>query len=1405
MNEPMLQRLLASFENVRSHFFLSLLGVFAVLFGVMLSPGPAFGQQSAPPAASSQAAESPQDQQKTQRLLRSALHAEDGEREGVGEGPEFLLRRQQWFFRQRAYPLGFIPQGARERALEEMDRMIQREISLGRRAPLSRELGLIAPPPSGPLSNWTAIGPQPTNSPFFAPSTSGRVTALAVNPNNPSNVYLGGADGGLWITTDGSVNWTPLTDNPTSASGLPSIAVGALAVDPTTCVAAGICTTVYVATGEDNFAGDNIYGEGILKCTVTAGAAGLPATPPTAACTQDTTFRAPSPLDQTRGGPMIGALAVNRLAGENNILLAGVRGRSTALPSGVYCSDDSGLTWKAVFGIPGIVGTDAVFAGDGTAFVALGFPFGGASNGIYKSKMAVSSCAAVTDTGGTLPGGTGSNWTKQALPLATANVGRIALAIAPSSDSTVYAAVADSTTGSSNLLGVAKTTNGGTTWSTLSGQFVTPTTGFCNPQCWYDIVVAVSPTNPNVVYAGGAARNATLIRSTDGGTTWAEVSNNRTTKVGLHVDTHAIGFSKNGDTIYVGNDGGVWKATTNDAGAIAWNNLNATLNVTQFYPGISIHPSTPFRAYGGTQDNGVQIYKGAPAWDDAGLGCDGGFTVVDPAIPSNVYGECQYVPKDPVTLTGGTLLIGETFENGDFTNGSAILTIAGIDSTDRGDFIPPLVGDAKKSGTLYFGTCRVWQTTDGGLSWKAISPDLTDPAVPNNCSQASTTGGALKAISVAPSDSLTLYTGSDTGLVMVTTNGGATWTNVTSTTLSNRVITSVAVDPLSSGTAYVTFSGFGTCAGVVGSFTCDQKGHVFKTVNGTAGAGPTGTVWTDISGSGLNKLPDIPVNDIVVDPDDPARNTLYVGTDIGAFFTKDGGVNWSPLGAAGTPPRVEILSLKLHEPSRTLRAATHGRGVWDLNLGGQAAFGITSIAPFFANAPSTDITTFTVNGNGFTANSKIRFAINGTTVALTPTSSTLPNQLVATVPGAQLQLGGVAQVSVTDPAQANPTNTVIFTVLNAIPTISTIAPTSTTAGTGPLTVTVTGAAGGSNFVSGPNGTQVLLNGTTLRAADAGSITPNSLTFTLNTADLAVGRVISVDTFNPQPGGGADTNPMPPTLTVNNPVPAITTLSPASTSSGGPPFTLMVNGSNFNAASVVNFNGSVKPTMFVSSVQLTALISAGDIATAGTKPVTVVNPAPGGGTASTTFTVNLTGDFTVTPQAPTSVTVNAGLSATYTIQVGGTGGFASAVNLTCSLPATATQTSCSFNPASVTPSGATPATSTLTVTTTSRAFLPPPAGGRRMGPRFVPAPLLVLATISLALLFFVAKTRRQRLAASVPLAAVLLLLVLEGAGCGGGSSSPPTAPRGTPAGTYPVTVTGTSANVTHTSKVTLVVN
>src|SRR5258708_2245732 len=204
----------------------SLLALPAFRAAAQSKPDSAPAAQAKPDAAQSQ-----QKQSKPQSGLKPVPRGEDGQ-ELVEEGPDFLRLRQDWFFKPRAFPIGFIPQGARERALEQKKQMYLREGRFNLTAAPSG-VGFL-PPPAGPSSSWFSIAPQATSTPFFAPFTSGRVTALAVNPDNPSNVYLGGADRGLLVPTDGGATWFALaqTENPPN-SAIPTIAVASLAVDPT--------------------------------------------------------------------------------------------------------------------------------------------------------------------------------------------------------------------------------------------------------------------------------------------------------------------------------------------------------------------------------------------------------------------------------------------------------------------------------------------------------------------------------------------------------------------------------------------------------------------------------------------------------------------------------------------------------------------------------------------------------------------------------------------------------------------------------------------------------------------------------------------------------------------------------------------------------------------------------------------------------------------------------------------------------------------------------------------------------------------------------------------------------------------------------------------------------------------
>ncbi len=298
---------------------------------------------------------------------------------------------------------------------------------------------------------------------------------------------------------------------------------------------------------------------------------------------------------------------------------------------------------------------------------------------------------------------------------------------------------------------------------------------------------------------------------------------------------------------------------------------------------------------------------------------------------------------------------------------------------------------------------------------------------------------------------------------------------------------------------------------------------------------------------------------------------------------------------------------------------------------------ITSLSPNGATAGGAGFT-LTVNGTGFVSTSAVKF--NGNAKTTTFVSST---QITAAILSSDITTVGPANVTVTNPAPGGGTTTnFVFTIAsqpNPSPTLTSISPTSGVAGQAVnMTLTGTGFIAGSivNFGS---------NGDTGGTASNGGTT---ITITIPAGQLPVGGPVNVSVTNPTPGGGTSSAQ---TFTIDNPAPAITTISPTSATVGGAAFTLTVNGTGFVSSSVVNFNGAARTTTFVSATQLTASITAPDIAAIGTFPVTVTNAAPGGGTsASSSFAVNNPAP-TITSLSPTNATAG---GAAFTLTVNGTG-------------------------------------------------------------------------------------------------------------------------------------------------------
>lgn len=993
--------------------------------------------------------------------------------EGIGETGDDPKQRADYFYRQRAYPFAQTPAGARQQSLQQLDAMVkqQRAIGILPGADATPSLAVGFPGPS----NWTNLGPQPvTNSAgganFGNPSATGRVTAIAVDPTTTNTssqvVYIGAATGGVWKSMDGGNSWNTIFDQNNS------LAIGGIAIAP----GAGNNNIIYVGTGELNFSGDSYYGAGVYKSTDGGNTW-------TQQCGgTSVNFCAPTfPGAFQGGGFYVGTIAVNPT--NPLIALASVRNAGNPAVSGIYRTTDGGANWNLLPSASGAAGNSIIWnPSDSTiVYATLGERGNATKFGVYKS----------TDSGVTFTRLTGNGATGNNLP--TTNLGRHEMAVAPSNGNVVYVAINDEPT--SDLLGLATSTDGGTTWS-----FTTPGTlpnlpNFCSGQCWYDMALAVLPTDPNTLIVGGSAftnNSSTDFRSTDGGVTWTDVTAG-SSAVRPHVDTHALTFAATtgGFRLYTGNDGGVWFTDNPTASTVAWESgNNANLTITQFYPGHAIHPSDENVSFGGTQDNGTEKYSGIPAWDHVSCG-DGAWAAIDPNIPTTVYANCQNIAILRSALDGAApSWVSVTNELGS--------------SGDRSLFISPLVHDPIQSGLLYFGTFRVWQSMNYGNDWTPISPDLT-----------TSTTNEVSSVSVAPSNNSVVYATTTDGQVWRTTNANAgsaaTWTDLTATPLPNRYATMVRTDHASADIAYLSYSGF---SGFV-----DSVGHIFKTTNG-------GSTWSDISGTGAGALPNSPVNDIaVVHYGAPINfDAVFIATDVGVFECPDPTsatpcTTWSPVGTG--LPKVPVVGLAFRQASATIRAITHGRGVWVIATPGINTTGLlllTSITPS-SRASAGGAFTMTFEGNDFGVPSGApQIFVDGVNVNATNITVISPTQMTATIPASVTAAPGLHQISVDQPGHSptpsNPTSGITFSVTGPTPTLTSFSPTHILGGSASFPLTATGT----NFfcTTGPSETLIQFAGVLLTPT---ACTPTSITVTVPANLVASAGSFAVFVFSPGPGGG----------------------------------------------------------------------------------------------------------------------------------------------------------------------------------------------------------------------------------------------------------------------------------------------
>jgi hypothetical protein len=720
--------------------------------------------------------------------------------------------------------------------------------------------------------SWTPIGPADISN----TNTSGRITGVAGDPTDPNTIYIAAAGGGVWKTSDAGLTWTPLTDNQATDF------MGAVAVAPSN------HNIIYAGTGEANFSLDSFYGRGILVSN-DAGATW-----------------------QLKGNSIFDRSAIAKIAIDpfdpNTVFVAATNAAfNGGGAAGIWKTTDGGNTWSSSLGGEG---NDVIMDPTNDQIIYASTQ----GTGIFKS---IDGGSTWTQLGGRLPSGNG--------PGGALEQGRIALAIShTNSPQTIYTVISDSGAFDDfsinppdnrfgTLFKFMKSTDGGLTWAdqtfgmpqVLGGQnFFRGKAG----QGWYDIAVAVDPTNANIVYVGGTTNfgGAGIVESTDGGNTWSVIPG------GTHTDIHAFDFDANGKLLN-GNDGGIYRLDNPKPSALKWADLNSNLQITQF-TGVALHPTDPNIAYGGSQDNGTEKFNSVPGWKQV-VGGDGGFVRVDGGHPDTVYHTFNYgmnflERSDDGGVTWAAKTNGIDFKN-DFAN-----------------FYPPYVIDPAASNRLLLGTNRLYETVTKG----EINPDPLykgADGAQHAWRPLLTLGTPIDAIGIAQSNPDVIYVAAG-GTVLVTFTHGASWSSS-----SIPGAKDIKVDPVNPFVAYV----------VTDIFTGGTR-HVFRTTSG-------GTTWNDITGN----LPDIPVNSVLLDP---WTKVLYVGTDIGVFASNDyagtsgGPVHWVVL-KSGFPHaqvvdlEMSTVSLQLTTRGYILGAGTHGRGMWELDtthFSASAPLEVTAGTPF---------------------------------------------------------------------------------------------------------------------------------------------------------------------------------------------------------------------------------------------------------------------------------------------------------------------------------------------------------------------------------------------------------------------------------------------------------------------------
>jgi hypothetical protein len=731
-------------------------------------------------------------------------------------------------------------------------------------------------------TTWFPVGPAPVTQgqsySFGRIDVGGRAGPIAINPQNPLEIYLGAPNGGVWRSLDGGHTWRPRSDQ------VESLAIGALLLDG--CTPSG-CATVYAGTGENAIRRDTYRGAGLLIGTLSGGEF------PQFVWT-------PSGADIFRNGSInnivldpAGRIFVTLSSGETaSASESTVTAPAPAQGYGIFrFSPVPGWQKLDVAGSAGAKPTSLVIdPQDGNTLFA-----GFLGRGVFKSTDGGDHWCPL-NPGISVPGCPAAPPGLLDPTATTFDLVELAIRHPQNQPAVLYASlgVCGDPIVADCQPGVYRSDNGGANWS----ERLAPVPGSSGiiggcPRAYsrYTHVLKIDPTSADRLYLGGYA----LCLSTDGGQHFTTIS-------GLHPDQHALAFDPNDSQhLFVTNDGGFYSAPNAGSGGV-WVSGNDDLQITGFQS-LSWSPLTA-RIIGGTQDNGTQMWVGSRVWQHIDDG-DSASTVMDLGDQNTMYD--VYARQCPRKGSGS---LGTFFS---ILNGLGGVTDNECFSTftypEDSAFYPPITQDPQAPNAIYTGTVRVYRTANSGGSWDVVSPSLVTagPPFPDIG-----TGNVISAIAVAPGNHNVVYVGLYDGSLWRSDAGSgpcpdaACWHQINSGTPAAPVAR-IAVHPLDAATVYAAFSGF------------SAGSHLWKTTNGTSLA----VAWSPLAGG----LPaDRPVNTVSIEAADPQR--LWVGTDAGVWKSPDGGASFASF--SNGLPNVPVYEIALDSTRGRAWAGTHGRGVFVL-------------------------------------------------------------------------------------------------------------------------------------------------------------------------------------------------------------------------------------------------------------------------------------------------------------------------------------------------------------------------------------------------------------------------------------------------------------------------------------------